>query len=375
MPQETTTETHDVQAAGQHTTATAGTHKATADHGGDIPKEEVFSRLLGTLGDHHEFAFGPIHAPLPIILLDQGQLYTYPSEHAMEDAGKFTLHKGSVVHAGTEVVGKKATGVDWDFSITNFVVYEWIAIILIFFAIRSVVSKYKKNPLKAPSGFQNAIEATVLYVRDEVIYPNIPSRAAANRLMPYFLSLFFFIAVSNLIGLLPGAHATTGAVGVTMALAITAFFVVNFTAIKEAGIGHWFHHLLGGAPIGLAPIMVPIELIGLFTKPFALTIRLFANMTAGHVVLVSLVGLIFFFKSLGLGVVSGVAIVSVAFSVFIYALELLVAFLQAYVFTILTAVFVGLAIGEGHHHDEEHAHEEHKELDLKDMPATPVTAH
>lgn len=370
MPQETTTETHNAQAAQQHTAATAEAHKPAESHGGDIPKEQVFSHLLGELGDHHQFTWGPLHGPLPIIIVDKGELVTYTSEHAMEEGGRFKISettgsKGSIIRTGTEVSGKGAEKVDWDFSITNFVVYEWIAIALIFFLIRSVASKYKKNPLKAPSGFQNAIEAIVLYVRDEVIYPNIPSRAAANRLMPYFLSLFFFIAGSNLIGLLPGAHATTGAVGVTAALAITAFFVVNYTAMKESGVGAWFHHLLGGAPAFLAPIMIPIEIIGLFTKPFALTIRLFANMTAGHVVLLSLVGLIFFFKTIF------VAPVSVAFSIFIYALELLVAFLQAYVFTILTAVFVGLAIGHGHH-DEEHAHEH---SDSHEPVATPVPAH
>jgi F-type H+-transporting ATPase subunit a len=357
MPQQTSTEQHDNHNPAQHTTATAEPHTAaeTTSHGGDVPKDQVFSHLLGELGDHHQFALGPIHAPLPIIIIDKGQLVTYPSEHAMEEGGRFNISHskgtaGSIVRTGTEIPGKTAEKVDWDFSITNFVVYEWIAMILLFFIVRSVAAKYKKNPLKAPSGLQNAIEALVLYVRDEVIYPNIPSRAAADRLMPYFLTLFFFIAGSNLIGLFPGAHATTGAVGVTAALAITAFFVVNYTAMKESGVGAWFHHLLGGAPAFLAPIMIPIEIIGLFTKPFALTIRLFANMTAGHVVLLSLVGLIFFFKTYA------VIPVSIAFSLFIYSLELLVAFLQAYVFTILTAVFVGLAIGHGHH-DEEHAHE------------------
>ena len=374
MPQQTSTEQHDIHSQPLDS-ATQKPHTVAINsegHGGDVPKDQVFSHLLGELGDHHQFALGPIHAPLPIIIIDKGELVTYSSEHAMEEGGRFAISHskgtaGSIVRTGTEIPGKTAEKVDWDFSITNFVVYEWIAMFLIFFIVRSVASKYKKNPLKAPSGLQNAIEALVLYVRDEVIYPNIPSRAAANRLMPYFLSLFFFIAGSNLIGLFPGAHATTGAVGVTAALAITAFFVVNYTAMKESGVGAWFHHLLGGAPVGLAPIMIPIELIGLFTKPFALTIRLFANMTAGHVVLLSLVGLIFFFKSYA------VIPVSIAFSLFIYSLELLVAFLQAYVFTILTAVFVGLAIGHGHH-SEEHEHA-HAHADGHEPAATPAHAH
>jgi len=132
-----------------------------------------------------------------------------------------------------------------------------------------------------------------------------------------------------------------------------SFLVVNYVAIKDAGIGSWFHHLLGGAPIFLAPIMVPIEIVSLFTKPFALMIRLFANMTAGHIVLLSLVGLIFFFKSWM------VTPVSISFSVFIYLLELLVAFLQAYIFAMLTSVFIGLALGDHAQHEDHHHAEAH----------------
>jgi F-type H+-transporting ATPase subunit a len=166
----------------------------------------------------------------------------------------------------------------------------------------------------------------------------------------------------NLLGLVPGGHTATGALGVTGALALTALIIINATAIREIGIGNWFKHLLGGAPIWLAPIMIPIEIISMFTKPFALTIRLFANMTAGHVVLLSLVGLIFYFAKLNIGtavVLGGIAPISIAFSVFMICLELLVAFLQAYIFTILTAVFTGLAIGEHSHHSQEHEVKSH----------------
>jgi F-type H+-transporting ATPase subunit a len=224
---------------------------------------------------------------------------------------------------------------------------------------RFAAKKYKEIK-KAPTGIQNIIESIVMFVRNDVVVPNVGGEKIGDRLLPYFLALFFFILLQNLIGLLPGGHTATGAIGCTAALAVTALIVINATAIKEIGIGNWFKHLLGGAPVGLAPIMIPIEIISMFTKPFALTIRLFANMTAGHVVLFSLVGLIFYFFRMGLptgAVVGGVAPVSVAFSIFMYFLELLVAFLQAYIFTILTAVFTGLAIGD-HKHDESahHAH-------------------
>jgi F-type H+-transporting ATPase subunit a len=235
-----------------------------------------------------------------------------------------------------------------DLSITNYVVFEWLAFTLLFVVGLFVSGKYKKNPNKAPSGIQNMMETVVVYLRDEVVYPNIKVRAAADRLLPYYITVFFGILLMNLFGLIPGGHTATGAIGVTAGLAIIAFFVINYTAIRESGIGAWFHHLLGGGPIFLAPIMVPIEIISLFVKPFALTMRLFANMTAGHVVLLAFVGLIFFFKSIF------VAPASMAFSIFVYFLELLAAFLQAYVFTMLTAVFTGMAIGE-HAHKEAHA--------------------
>ena len=151
----------------------------------------------------------------------------------------------------------------------------------------------------------------------------------------------------NLIGLIPGGHTATGSLAVTAALAICAFFVINVTQIKDVGVKAYLKHLLGGAPIALAPIMIPIEILSMFTKPFALTVRLFANMTAGHVVLLSLVGLIFYFKSF---IVSPV---SVGFSIFMYFIEILVAFLQAYIFVILTAVFTGRGMSHEHAGHEE----------------------
>jgi F-type H+-transporting ATPase subunit a len=149
----------------------------------------------------------------------------------------------------------------------------------------------------------------------------------------------------NMLGLLPGAHSPTGNIAVTGALAVTAYFVINGSSIRQIGLWGWLKELTGGAPIYLVIIMVPIEIISMFTKPFALTIRLFANMTAGHVVILSLLGLIFLFQ-----LIAVVPFVSV-FVLFIYFLELLVVVIQAYIFTILTSVFVGLAISphtEGH---------------------------
>ncbi len=318
---------------------------AHGDHGHEsVPPDKVFDHLLGELGDHYTLTlFNYKIAELPVILADQGSLHVYPNHTAMEHAGLYTMSH----HKPVRVADHERP--DWDFSVTNFVVFQWLGMLILLLAFISVKNKYKKNPKRAPRGLQNAVEVFVVYVRDNIVRPNVGSDRITKQLLPYFLSLFFFILVLNVLGLIPGGHSATGAIGVTAGLAITAFFVINITAIKEAGIGAWFHHLLGGAPWWLAPIMVPIEIIGLFAKPFALAVRLFANMTAGHIVLVALIGLIFFFQT------PFVAAVSTPFSIFIYALETLVVFLQAYIFTMLTAVFVGLALGD-HAHDDHDVH-------------------
>jgi F-type H+-transporting ATPase subunit a len=234
-----------------------------------------------------------------------------------------------------------------DLSVTNLVVFQWIAIIVILAVFGIAGRKVKKNEGNAPKGIQNSLEYMVEMVREKIVRPNIPNHKVVDYLFPYFAALYFFILVLNFLGLVPGGHTSTGALSVTAALAVTAYFVINLTSIREIGLKNWLHHLLGGAPVWLAPIMIPIEIISMFTKPFALTIRLFANMTAGHVVILSLVGLIFFFKlSMGTGIGLAVTPISVGFSIFMLLLETLVGLLQAYIFTILTAVFVGLAIGE-----------------------------
>ncbi|MEN3026130.1 MAG: F0F1 ATP synthase subunit A [Chlorobiota bacterium] len=297
----------------------------------------VFTQLLGKLGDHHGFYIGPYKVlSLPIILWDDGQLHVYRSPSEMEAAGKYRMVMG---HPVRTLDGAKPA---LDLSITNLVVYQWLGMLLLGWLLWRTVSRYRKAPLQPPRGLQNAIEAIVLFIRDEVVRPNIPAHHLAQRLLPYFLTLFFFILVLNLLGLLPGGHTATGSLAVTGALALTAFLVINGGAIATIGLKRWLRHLLGGGPLWLSPILVPIEVIGMFAKAFALCVRLFANMTAGHIALLALVGLIFFFGTVL------IAPVSVAFSVFVYFLETLVAFLQAYIFTILTAVFLGLATEESH---------------------------
>jgi len=192
-----------------------------------------------------------------------------------------------------------------------------------------------------PSGFAGVVEAMAVYVRDEIALYTMGARGI--RYTPYLLTTFFFILLMNMMGLVPYGATSTSNVNVTAGLALIAFVMIQASAIRAQGIGHYFAHLTGGVHWALWPIMVPIEIIGLFTKPFALCVRLFANMNGGHIVIVSLIGLIFLFKSYV------VALAPASFVVGIIFLELFVAFLQAYIFTMLTATFMGLGMAEAEH--------------------------
>ncbi|ROL58180.1 ATP synthase F0 subunit A [Bacteroidetes/Chlorobi group bacterium Naka2016] len=329
--------------------ASTETHTNDAVHGshtGDIPPSQVFPTLLGTLGEHRELTFFHYHiVDLPVILYDkENGLDFYANIEKMQEAGKYTL---STTHKIVKT-NKPNESPTLDLSVTSLVCFQWLAMLILLVAFFRAGRRAKKNPISAPKGIQNLLETIIVFLRDDVVVPNIPDKKVAYKLLPYFVSLFVFILLMNLFGLIPGGHTATGALGTTAGLAITALFVINGTAIRQIGLKNWLKHLLGGAPWYLFFIMVPIEIISIFTKPFALTVRLFANMTAGHVVLLSLVGLIFYLKTLAM------AVVAVPFSIFMYALELLVAFLQAFIFTILTAVFTGLAIGEHSEHAEHH---------------------
>lgn len=236
-------------------------------------------------------------------------------------------------------------GINFDFSITKHVLFLFIASLLLIVTLSIVARKNKKS--KVPTGFQNLIEVVVLFIRDEIVLPNMGK--GGLKYLEYLLTTFFFILVMNLMGLIPYGASATGNISVTAGLAIFAFFMIQLSAIRSQGIKHYLAHLTGGVDWWLWPIMIPIEIVGLFTKPFALCIRLFANMTGGHLVILSLIGLIFIFKSYA------IAPISVAFVVAINLLELFVAFLQAYVFTMLTSLFMGFGIqaGEDAHHETE----------------------
>ncbi|TLU87406.1 MAG: F0F1 ATP synthase subunit A [Chlorobium sp.] len=235
----------------------------------------------------------------------------------------------------------------FDISITKHVVMLWVVsgILLVVFSI--VGGKYKKMTARqAPTGIVNAMESLVEFIRTDVAKANIG--AGYEKYLTYLLTVFFFILLCNLMGLVPYGATATGNINVTLTLATFTFFLTQIAALKAHGIKGYLAHLTGGTHPALWIIMIPIEFIGLFTKPVALTIRLFANMTAGHIVILSLIFISFILKSYIVAVV-----MSVPFSIFIYLLELFVAFLQAFIFTMLSALFIGLASAhEGHDEHE-----------------------
>lgn len=229
-------------------------------------------------------------------------------------------------------------GLTVDLSPTKHVVMMWFVAVLLVLVFGLIA-----RPRLVPRGLYNFLESIVVFIREEVVRPNFGE--LTDRYINYFLTIFWFILFMNLLGLIPYGATATGNIAVTATLAVITFLVTQYTAIRSQGLGGFLKHLTGGVHWMLWPIMVPVELVGLFTKPFALAVRLFANMTAGHVVILSLLGLIFVLKTYF------VAPVSIAFALFIYVLELFVGFLQAYIFTMLSALFIGMGL--------HHAHEEH----------------
>ncbi len=235
-----------------------------------------------------------------------------------------------------------------DISPTKHVVMLWIAALLciatMLLALRGHNRKTEGG--RAPRGVANGLEAMVLYLRNEVVLPNVGHHG--NAYVPFLLTLFFFILFANLLGLIPYGSTATGNISVTATLAIITFIVIEIAGMKTLGrkyintIVFWPHDMSLPMKLFISPILTPIELIGKFTKPFALAIRLFANMTAGHVVLLALISLIFTFGSYWL------APAPLAMALGIMVLELFVAFLQAFIFTLLASVFIGL-IREGAH--------------------------
>ena len=208
-----------------------------------------------------------------------------------------------------------------------------LSICILLIVLLLVAKCYVYNPQKAPRGIRTVIEMIICFIKDDIALPNI-GKEKYERFMHYLLTVFCFIFINNIMGLLPGASNVTGNISVTLVLSLFTFFITN-----KNGNKHYWTHLFNpkGIPKWIFPIMLPVEILGIFTKPFALMIRLFANITAGHIILLSIIGLIFIFQNIW------VSVISVPFATFMFLLKLIVAFLQAYVFTLLSAIYFGAA--------------------------------
>jgi len=240
-----------------------------------------------------------------------------------------------------------------DFSMTRHLVFALIVSSVLLLLFLPMGARYRAGVgrTEAPrGGLQNALETLVIYIRDEVARPNLGAKT--DKFLPYLLTVFFFILGCNLFGLVPFGGSATANITITAVLALFTFFITQLAGTRD----YWMHIFWPpGVPTFVKPILIPVEILGLFTKPFALAVRLFANMTAGKLVILNLVGLIFFVAALfGPAAGYGAAVPSVLLTLFIYVLKMLVAFIQAYVFTILSALFIGMAAAE-HHHDDHHA--------------------
>lgn len=326
----------------------------------------IANEIFGHIGDAHDWHVFSVKGkegnpdfhftiPLPIILYSPTHgMSTFMSsnfEHGHATYNGYQLNKGGKIEA---LDGSKV----YDFSLTKNVSAMLLGVILMLVLFLNISKKYQiGGSSKAPSGMQNAIETAIIFIRDEVAKPNLGK--AYMKYMPFLLSLFFFIWIACLLGMIPGGANLTGNIAVTACLAIFSFIVMIFTSKK-----HFWSHLINppGMPFFVKVILVPIEIISLFIKPIALMIRLFANMLAGHIIILSFVLLIFIFANLNVYVGGGFSIISVLLSVFSMLIEVLVTAIQAFIFTNLTTVFISQMIEDHGHeaedHGEDHAYSE-----------------
>lgn len=328
-----------------------------------IPKDEedISKLILHHIADSHEWHFfGDVSLPLPVILWTNNGLVTFMSnkyghnDHGTDliDAngtsliyyhGKYYYPESIKSADGTYIAhnnkGEIINSNPLDISITKNVVSLLISAIILLFVFIGIANSYKKREGKAPKGMQSILEPIIVFVRDDIAKPQLGYKYKG--FMPYLLTVFFFVWLNNLLGLVPffpGGANLTGNIAVTMMLALCTFVLTTVNGNKN----YWGHVFTPHVPWWLYPLMIPVEIVGLFVKPIALMIRLFANITAGHILILSLISLIFILKSV---LVAGIAI---PFVLFISVIELVVGFIQAFIFTILSALFIGMAVEEKH---------------------------
>lgn len=360
-------ENQDEHAAEEHTTEEI---HATEVHAEEASEAEAFNAgdmIMHHVMDAHEIHLLTLHGgtpeehhvsiPLPVILYtaDRGiEVFSSSKFHNHEHKYDryFMEHEHIYIanEAGELEFGEEhaiANAQPLDLSITKTVAGILITVLLMFFIFSRVAKAYKNTgSTEAPKGFQAMMETLILFIRDEIAKPSIGHKY--ERFMPFLLTIFFFIWIANILGLIPfiGGFNVTGNIAVTMVLALFTFVLTTVNGNKT----YWGHiFATPGVPGWLLPLMIPIELLGVFTKPLVLCLRLFANITAGHIIILSFMSLIFIFADIyGAGAGYGASIVSLLFGVFMNVMELLVAFLQAYVFTLLSALYFGSAVEEHH---------------------------
>jgi F-type H+-transporting ATPase subunit a len=372
---------------GQPTNNSYETSESQVTDGGRVnTTEEINEYIAHHLKDSHDFDLFSytnnvgerehVGFPLPVIVWSSEGLKTFMSTaFHHDDNGNVFVKTGGVTltkfHSKIYEVdnGARALKLDaeehptnasklLDLSITKSLFGSIIVGLIIFLLFSGLANQYKKKSI--PTGSGRFLEPLVLYVRDEIARPNI-GEVKHKKYMPYLLTVFFFIWISNLLGLTPLGFNITGQIAVTVCLALFTFFIVQFSGNKD----YWKHIFwMPDVPVFMKIALIPIEILGIFTKPFSLLVRLFANITAGHVVVMGLVALMITLKA-QFGAIGSTGL-SIFLTLFLSVIEILVAFLQAFIFTMLSALFIGMAVAE---HDHEHGHSasDHDIADEEDM--------
>ncbi|WP_229688948.1 F0F1 ATP synthase subunit A [Puia dinghuensis] len=340
----------------------------------EAPKLNPSKIILEHVSDAHEFHFytfnkKPVFIPLPVILysptkgwsvfmsskFEHGE-QTYngyrllTEEYVGEKKLNDKVYRPGKIWAVNEAGDVDPSGKVYDLSLTRNAVQAIISALILLWIMPGIAAKYRNGQgvTTAPTGFQNVVEPVITFVRDEVGKSNLGDKY--EKYMPFLLTVFFFILINNLLGLIPGTANVTGNIAFTAALGILSFIAIMIST----GRHYWGHIFNPPVPGPIKVIMFPVEIMGIFTKPFALIIRLFANMISGHIIILSFICLIFIFGAMNTALGWGTSPFFVLLSIFIYLIEVLVAFIQAFIFANLTAVFIAQAFEGGH--EEDHGH-------------------
>ena len=333
-------------------------HDVTAVDAPDHKKEEKFdvaTTILEHIRDDHSWHLWGHHSvPLPVILKTDKGFEVFSGARLLNEHHEPVVYNGNYSYKSFEgkikvvnedgTVNEEASQKVLDISITKNVASMLFTVLLLIVIFVGVANAYKKRGVtSAPKGFQSLIEPIIIFVRDEIAKPYLGDRHAA--FMPFLLTIFFFIWINNLLGMVPffpGGANVSGNIAFTLTLALFTFIITTVNGKK-----HYWQHIfwMPGLPVPMKIFLIPIELMGVFIKPISLTIRLFANMTAGHILVLSLIALIFILNSLA------ASALAVPFTVFISMIELLVGFIQAFIFAMLSALYFGMALEE--HHEED----------------------